>query len=61
MFDPKDPAALAAQLEWILAHPGEVRATAALAARQVPEVYDWRKTARAYLEAFDRILAAPGS
>lgn len=56
-FDPKDPAALAHQLEWILTHRDEARAAAGHAAVRIPEVYDWRKTARGYLAAFDAILS----
>jgi glycosyltransferase involved in cell wall biosynthesis len=58
-FDPKEPNALAAQLEWILTHRADATAAAEVAARRVPEVYDWRKTARGYLDAFERVLSAP--
>jgi glycosyltransferase involved in cell wall biosynthesis len=57
-FDPKDPAALAAQLEWVLTHRAEASSAARVAAQRVPEVYDWRKTARGYLDAFERVLSA---
>lgn len=57
-FDPKDPAALARELEWILTHRDEARAAARAAAARIPEVYDWRRTARGYLDAFDRILSS---
>ena len=56
MFDPKDPEALAAQLGWVLSHPGEVTAAATALAERVGDVYDWRRTARAYLLAFDELV-----
>jgi glycosyltransferase involved in cell wall biosynthesis len=57
-FDPRDPAALADQVSWVLGHPDEARAAARLGGERVAEVYDWRRTARAYLAAFEEILAA---
>ena len=57
-FDPKDPGALADEIAWVLTHPEEALRTARLAAERVPEVYDWRKTARAYLAAFAEIVDA---
>jgi len=56
-FDPKDPATLADQIAWVLAHREEATAAARLAAQRVPRVYDWKKTARAYLAAFEEIIA----
>lgn len=57
-FDPRDPTALADRLAWILAHREEANATARLGADRIPQVYDWRKTAGAYLAAFDELIGA---
>ena len=57
-FDPKDPAALADELEWVLTHGEEAREMAHRAAQKVPAVYDWRKTARSYLAAFAEVVDA---
>jgi glycosyltransferase involved in cell wall biosynthesis len=57
-FDPRDPAALADQVAWVLDHPEEARAAARLGGERVAEVYDWRRTARTYLAAFEEVLAA---
>ncbi|GAO02283.1 glycosyltransferase family 1 protein [Anaeromyxobacter sp. PSR-1] len=63
MFDPRDSAALARELESVLGDRPGALAQAALAADRVPRVFDWRKTARAYLrvfaEAMDRPRRAP--
>ena len=55
-FDPHDPAALADQIAWVLGHPDEARAEARRAGDRVTEVYDWRKTARAYLSHFEDVI-----
>jgi glycosyltransferase involved in cell wall biosynthesis len=55
-FDPGDPSALAGHIAWVLGHLEEARAAARLAGERVAEVYDWRKTARAYLAAFEEVL-----
>lgn len=57
-FDPTDPGALAARLEHVVGHRQEALAAAREAAGRVPLVYDWKKTARAYLAAFDELIAA---
>ncbi len=56
-FPPGDAPALARELEWLLSHRDEAAASARLAAERVPAVYDWKKTARAYLAAFDELIA----
>jgi glycosyltransferase involved in cell wall biosynthesis len=56
-FDPGSADALADALADTLARPGEAAATAARLAERVGEVYDWRRTARAYLAEFDALLA----
>ncbi len=55
-FDPRDPAALADQIAWVLDHREEARAAARAAGARVPEVYDWRRTARAYLTHFAEVI-----
>ena len=55
-FDPHDPAALADQIAWVLDHRDEARAEARRAGERVTEVYDWRKTARAYLTHFEEVI-----
>lgn len=57
-FDPTRAGALADLLARQLAEPDAARATAARLAERVGEVYDWRRTARAYLAAFDELLAS---
>jgi glycosyltransferase involved in cell wall biosynthesis len=59
-FDPLDPGALADRLEWILTHGDEARATARLVGERVALEYDWRKTARAYLAAFEEVISSAG-
>lgn len=56
LFDPADPAALAEVIAGIAARPAEARERARIAAERVPAAYDWDRTARAYLAAFDRVL-----
>lgn len=56
-FDPARPEALADRLAEVLTDPGAATATAARLAGRVGEVYDWRRTARAYLAEFDGLLA----
>lgn len=55
-FDPRDPRAMADQIAWVLDHREEARAAAEAAGRLVPEVYDWRRTARAYLAHFAEVI-----
>jgi glycosyltransferase involved in cell wall biosynthesis len=55
-FDPRDPAALADRIAWVLDHREEARAEARAAGERVAEVYDWRKTARAYLAHFGEVI-----
>ena len=55
-FDPHDPAALADQIAWVLDHREEARAEARAAGERVAAVYDWRKTARAYLAHFAEVI-----
>ncbi len=42
----------------MLSNPGETAATAARLAERVGRVYDWRRTARAYLAEFEELLEA---
>jgi glycosyltransferase involved in cell wall biosynthesis len=58
-FDPADPGSLAEQIEWVLSHRAEAASAAELAAKRVARVYDWKKTARAYLSVFDELVEAP--
>jgi glycosyltransferase involved in cell wall biosynthesis len=60
-FDPRDPAELANQLEWVASHPDEVANSADQLAARVGDVYDWKKTAVAYLDAFDELLRGKSS
>jgi glycosyltransferase involved in cell wall biosynthesis len=55
-FDPADPAALADRIAWVLDHEDEARASARATGERVPDVYDWRKTARAYLAHFAEVI-----
>lgn len=55
-FDPTSAAALADEIGRVLSSPGESAATAARLAERVGDVYDWKRTARAYLAAFDELL-----
>jgi glycosyltransferase involved in cell wall biosynthesis len=55
-FDPRDPADLADRIAWVLDHLEEARAEARAAGERVAEVYDWRKTARAYLAHFTEVI-----
>jgi glycosyltransferase involved in cell wall biosynthesis len=55
-FDPRDPAALADRIAWVLEHGDEARDEARRAGERVTEVYDWRKTARAYLAHFADVI-----
>ena len=57
-FPPDEPLALADRIERTLGDPRATATRVALAAARVPEAFDWRKTARAYLQAFDVVLAA---
>jgi len=57
-FDPRDPGALADQIAWVLEHGEEARENARSAAERVREVYDWHKTARAYLATFAAVADA---
>jgi glycosyltransferase involved in cell wall biosynthesis len=56
-FDAEDAGALADRIQDILERPDAARARVAAAAARIPQVYDWKKTARAYLAAFDEVLA----
>jgi glycosyltransferase involved in cell wall biosynthesis len=56
-FDPRDATGLADQIAWVLQHPEEAAATARTLAERVPSVYDWKRTARAYLAAFEEAVA----
>jgi glycosyltransferase involved in cell wall biosynthesis len=58
VFDPGNPSTLAEQLAWVLAHEVEARVTARAAAARVAERYDWRSTARAYLDNAAEVIAA---
>jgi glycosyltransferase involved in cell wall biosynthesis len=58
LFDPKDPATLAAALARLASDPAAARARAQAAAARLADAYDWDKTARAYLAAFHRVLEA---
>ena len=55
-FDPRDPAALADRIAWVLEHREEARTEARAAGERVAAVYDWRKTARAYLGHFAEVI-----
>ncbi len=55
-FDPRDPAALADRIAWVLDHREEARAEARAAGERVAEIYDWRKTAQAYLAHFEEVI-----
>jgi len=55
-FDPRDPAALADRIAWVLDHEEEARAEAQAIGARVAETYDWRKTARAYLAHFGEVI-----
>jgi glycosyltransferase involved in cell wall biosynthesis len=57
MFDPRSAEGLAGRLRAILADPADTAAQAAVLSERVAQVYDWRKTARTYLEEFERLLA----
>jgi glycosyltransferase involved in cell wall biosynthesis len=59
-FDPRDAAALADRIAWVLDHPADARAAARLGRQRVADVYDWRKTARAYLSTFAEVIDARG-
>jgi alpha-1,3-rhamnosyl/mannosyltransferase len=65
VFEPGDATGLADQLAWILEHEDEARATARAAAVRVAELFDWKRTARAYLKNVEEVLSAgavkPGS
>ena len=55
-FDPKDPGALADRIEEVLADPRAARARARRTGDRIPSVYDWRRTARAYLSHFAEVI-----
>ena len=55
LFDPRSPDALADGIERLVSNPGEVATVAARLADRVGEVYDWRRTARAYLAHFGEL------
>lgn len=57
-FDPGSADGLADALAALLGDPAGTAANAARLAAKVGEVYDWRRTARAYLAEFDALLAA---
>jgi glycosyltransferase involved in cell wall biosynthesis len=56
-FGPQDASALADRIQEVLEDPAAARARVAQAAARIPTVYDWKRTARAYLAAFDEVLA----
>jgi glycosyltransferase involved in cell wall biosynthesis len=56
-FDPHYPAALAARIEALYGDQAGARRRVEEAAARVAAVYDWKKTARAYLAAFERVIA----
>ena len=58
IFEPGDATALADQLAWVLDHEDEARATARAAAVRVAALYDWKRTARAYLANVGEVLAS---
>ena len=55
-FDPKDPVTLADRIAWVVNHRDRAKQLAARAAARIPDVYDWNKTARAYLGAFEQVV-----
>lgn len=57
-FPPGDAVALAGCMAAVLDRPDAGRAAARLAAERLPAAYDWRRTAREYLEHFAEVLAA---
>jgi glycosyltransferase involved in cell wall biosynthesis len=58
LFDPADAADLASQIAWVLRHPADAAEEARAAAERVAEVYDWKKTVRGYLAAFQEVIDA---
>jgi glycosyltransferase involved in cell wall biosynthesis len=63
MFDHKDPKTLAVQLRRLLERPAEAADVARIAQSRVAQAYDWKNTARGYLEEFAHVIDAgqPGS
>ncbi len=59
-FRPDDAEALATNLEGILARPEAAREAARSTGERVTRVYDWRATARAYLDACSGAISASG-
>lgn len=55
-FAPESAEELASALAAVLASPDEAAASAARLAERVGAVYDWRRTARAYLAEFEELL-----
>jgi glycosyltransferase involved in cell wall biosynthesis len=59
-FDPASADALADALAAMQADPSGTAAVAERLAARVGDVYDWRRTARAYLAEFEALLAKAG-
>jgi glycosyltransferase involved in cell wall biosynthesis len=56
MFDPNDSRALANHLARTIEHEQDARKEARTAGERVASVYDWKKTARAYLATFAEVI-----
>ncbi|HEX6145039.1 MAG TPA: glycosyltransferase [Geminicoccaceae bacterium] len=64
LVDPRDPAAIAAAVAWLLEHPGEAEAMGARGGRVVRERYSWAGEGQALLGYYARlgapVAATPG-
>ncbi len=57
VFDPRKPADLAAQIQWILEHP-ELAAAQARSSELALQEHTWERTALGYCEVFNQALGA---
>jgi glycosyltransferase involved in cell wall biosynthesis len=57
-FDPGDAEALADHVAAVLGDPAAAAQAARVAAARVADVYDWKRTARAYLAEWDALISA---
>ena len=61
LVDPRDPAAIAAGVRWLLAHPEEAAAMGRRGRAAVEQRYTWKSEARTLLSLYDRLdKAQPG-
>jgi glycosyltransferase involved in cell wall biosynthesis len=61
VVDPRDPAAIAGAIRWLLEHPAEAEAMGRRGRAAVEERYNWQHEALALLALYERFRPSPGA